>query len=305
MEFAKMGQNLAKSITGSNVKAVLCIRDVSKIGDKIFVPQKSADGDSSIDQMMSKEEKDTIASAEALNQALIKRAQQSLKGGSVATFSDIKKIVAGTDDKTGEKYNFIALEVQYNPSSLRLDTTAGRQRKYEGGQGDVRMQTYDPPVSTTLSCELIFDDFNNMDAFMLSDNPLTGMTASNVANSVVNNFTKTKHSVQRQMEGLMAMLAVPAARHVIFYWGELCFRGEVTELVTKYTMFNKKGYPIRGTVGMQIRQGDGSDPNGPDAPFMYDEKYWLDAFDQTFSTSIKGASTFSKVTNNSLLNLKL
>ena len=35
-------------------------------------------------------------------------------------------------------------------------------------------------------------------------------------------------------------------------------RGEMTEVTTKYTMFNKKGYPIRGTVTIQIRQGDGS-----------------------------------------------
>ena len=80
----------------------------------------------------------------------------------------------------------------------------------------------------------------------------------------------------------------------------------MTEVTTKYTMFNKKGYPIRGTVTIQIRQGDGSaEAKDPDKAYRYDDSYWISSFDKTFTPMGAGQSTFSKVTNNNFLNLKL
>ena len=176
---------------------------------------------------------------------------------------------------------------------------------YSGEAGSPQVQQYTAPASTTLSCELLFDNVNNMDAFMVGDNPITGMTASNIKNAAMSAF-KGEYSVQRQMEGLISLLSVPSARHVIFYWGAMCFRGEVTEVTTKYTMFNKKGYPIRGTAGIQIRQGDGSPgAREPDLAYRYDDSYWDDSFKKTFTDEGKGQSAWKAATNNSLLNLKL
>ncbi len=292
MQFKKMAQNFGSSLTGNISKAVLCIRKVDSVAKPNTTDKKSE----AVDDLTDAEVK-SIDDVNKVNDALMKKAEKTLKKSKAVSFSDIKSIA---DSKS-----YIALEVQYNPTSLRLDTTAGRQMKYEGGAGDVQVKQYVAPASTTLSCELLFSDFNNMDAFMLSDNPLTGATASNIANTITS-AAKGKYSVQRQMEGLLSLLAVPEARHVIFFWGAMSFRGEMTEASTKYTMFNKNGYPIRGTVGIQIRQGDGNDGvTGVDAAFKYDDSYWHKAFDQTFTADGPGRSAFSKVTNNSLLNLKL
>lgn len=285
-------QNVGSSASGNISKAILCIRKVESVAPSPKVKKK----DQGIDQLTPAETK-AIDDVVKVNEKLMALAEKTLKGGKTASFKDVRSAVEGQ--------NYLALELQYNPSSLRLDTTAGRQMKYEGGAGDVQLKEYVAPSSTTLSCELLFDDVNNMDAFMLADNPLTGATPSNIANTATSAI-KGKYSVQRQMEGLLSLLTVPEARHVVFFWGSMCFRGEMTEVTTTYTMFNKKGYPIRGTVGIQIRQGDGNEGvTGIDKEFRYDESQWRKSFDATFTEKGSGLSGWRKATTNNILNLKL
>ena len=149
MDFGKMAQNLGQSLTGNISKAILCIRKTDKVG----VSKNGAAG--SVDEI-SPAELSTIndmAGADGkggLNNELMKLAQKTLDKGKTAKYSEI----AG---KAKDK-NFIALELQYNPTSLRLDTTAGRQMTYGGGAGSTQVQQYTPPASTTLSCEFLFQD---------------------------------------------------------------------------------------------------------------------------------------------------
>ena len=282
-------QNLGAGITGNIVKAVLCIRNPKNLDDvSMNVPQKND---------LSPTEKAAITDVVNLNAKLMEKAEASLAGGAAATFKDIK----GTANDNG----YICLEVQYNPNTIRLDTTAGRQVNYKGEHADVDVQRYIAPASTTLSCELLFDDVNNMDAFMIGDNPITGLSVSNVKNAIAS-AGKGKYSVQTQMEGLLSLLTISQARHVIFFWGDMCFRGEMTQVTTSYTMFNKKGYPVRGKVGIQIRQGDGtSEATGLDALYAYDESHWQKAFDATFTENGDSQSDWRDYTNNGLLNLNL
>lgn len=276
-------------MTGNINKAVLCIRAVNSLGEIRALDTKKKEPPPEV--------LTAIQDIKKIEDQLMKKAENSLNGKKVTTYSDIDGI-AGNN-------GYIAIEVQYNPSSMRLDTSAGRQYKYSGDAGSTQLQKHDAPSSTTLSFELLFDDFNNMDAFMLSDNILTGASVSNLKNTV-SSVKKSKYSVQQQMEGLISLLTIEQARHVIFFWADMCFRGEVIQVNNTYTMFNKKGFPIRGKLGMQIRQGDGSDAAiGMEKKFSYDETYWTKAFNMTFTDNPTGASTFSKATNNSLLNLKL
>lgn len=282
-------QNLGAGVTGNIVKAVLCIRNPKNLDDvSMNVPQKND---------LSPTEKASIQDVVTLNAALMEKAEASLAGGKASTFDDIKDVANDN--------GYICLEVQYNPNTIRLDTTAGRQVNYKGEHADVDVQRYIAPASTTLSCELLFDDVNNMDAFMIGDNPITGLSVGNVKNAIAS-AGKGKYSVQTQMEGLLSLLTISQARHVIFFWGDMCFRGEMTQVTTSYTMFNKKGYPIRGKVGIQIRQGDGtSEATGLDALYAYDESHWQKAFDATFTENGDSQSDWRGYTNNSLLNLNL
>ncbi|MCR4591191.1 MAG: hypothetical protein K5668_10275 [Lachnospiraceae bacterium] len=289
MAVGKLFQNLGRSVTGGVNKAVLCIRAVNSLGQIRALDTKKKEPPPEV--------LTAIEDIKKVEDKLMKKAEASLKGKAVATYSDVADAAEGN--------GYIALEVQYNPTSLRLDTSAGRQYKYSGDASATQLQKHDAPSSTTLSFEILFDDTNNMDAFMLGDNPLTNASISNIKNTV-SSVVKRKYSVQEQMDGLMSLLTIEQARHVIFFWGDLCFRGEVIQVNSTYTMFNKKGYPIRGKLGIQIRQGDGSDAAvGMEKKFNYDESYWIKAFEMTFTDKAGGASIFSKATNNSLLNLKL
>ncbi len=277
-----MSQNIGRSATGNVVKAVLCIRTLPK--DEAITYEKK----------ISKEEEEAIEDIVQLNDDLIGRAKETLEGkkGS-ATFNDIKSKASSN--------RYIALEVQYNPESIRLETSAGRQLNYSGGGMGTQVQQVLMPAATNLSFELLFDDVNVQDAFMLEGNPITGASTGNVLKAVESAVTGSGYSVQRQMEGLLALLTVPQSKHVIFFWGAMCFRGEVTEVSTTYTMFNKKGKPVRGKLGMSIRQGSNI---GDEAAYKYDNKYWDEAIDRSFGSSMGSGFGVSDLSNN-LLNLKL
>lgn len=296
MEFGKAFQNFTGSLTGNNTKAVLCIRKV-KIQS---IDQNDNSGIDALSSSMESVDKDISQ----LSNQLMQKAENSLKGKKVTTWEDISRISGS--------YNYTAIEVQYNPSTIRLDTVAGKQMNFNSNKGHVDLQEYKAPSSTTLTLELLFDDTNNMDAFMVGDNPITGMTVANVkdtATSVIKNV-KGGFSVQRQIQGLLSLLAIPAARDVIFFWGDMSFHGQVTEVQAAYTMFNKKGHPIRGKVMLSIRQGDmaSEEKRAKNKNDKYDMQYWDKAFDETFQEAGTGGGildTVNKFTNNSMLNLKL
>jgi len=291
-------QNIGRSATGNIVKAVLCIRSVKKLGDVKSNGISKTGEKENVKFSLSQDLESAITDISALEKDLMKKAEKSLeKGTGSSTFKDIKEDV--------EKSGYIALEVQYNPSSLRLDTSAGRQLNYSGDAGNTQVQQVVTPASTTLSFELLFDDMNVQDAYMLEGNPVTSMSTGNLL-AAGKSALQGKFSVQRQMEGLLSMLSIPQARHAIFFWGDMSFRGEVTSVSTNYTMFNKKGYPVRGTLGMSIRQGDGTDSAGAvDKLFKYEAEHWDKAFDRIFTEKGKKEGIFSQATNNNLLNLKL
>lgn len=127
---------------------------------------------------------------------------------------------------TGSGY--LALEVQYNPSSIHMETQAGRQVQYSGGDlgsgSNNQIVQVVQPVSTTMSLQLIFDDMNPSDAFMLENTALTvGNVTSEIGNAVRNK--KGAYSVQAQIDGLIALLTQDETRQVIFS-GQKCVFGE-------------------------------------------------------------------------------
>lgn len=293
MEMGKMLQNFTGSLTGNITKAVLLVRKVETEN----IDQNNQDV---LDALGGEPEK-VIKNYDQLNQQLLKKAEASLNGKKVATYDDIRALAYDR--------NYIALEVQYNPTTLRLDTAAGMQKDFKGDVQNPELSMYKAPSNTILTMELLFDDVNNMDSFMLGDNPITGMTPSNVANTVTSMVKGTQYSVMRQMQGLLSLLTIKAAQKVIFFWGNMSFHGIVTDVDMQYTMFNKKGNPVRGKVTLSIRQDDEDEIyQARDKNYTYDKDYWNKAFDDTFREEGMGGGMLDKVnkfTNNSMLNLKL
>lgn len=281
-------QNAVSSLTGNLPKAILCVRDLSQVSS-----QNDMEG--------------TAEKAQSLQERLLKSTEDALNGrmedprmGSerFASLTGAKGAMAGS--------GYLALEVQYNPGSIHMDTQAGRQVQYSGGSlGDPsnnQITQIVQPVSTTMSFQLVFDDMNPLDAFMLEN---TAPSAGNLVSGAADIAKKKKggYSVQAQMDGLMSLLTQDVTRQVIFYWARMCFRGELVSVNNRYVMFNKDGNPIRGFVELSIRQGD-------EGKFAYDETYWEEAFTRAFGNAMEDAVTGKagkamKAVQNHFLNINL
>lgn len=278
-------QDAVSSLTGNLPKAILCVRDLS--------------------QAQGGEKGDAAKKASDLQKRLLKSTEDALNGlmednrGGSQTFRSLtgrNGVMAGS--------GYLALEVQYNPSSISMSTQAGKQVQYSGGslgQGGANQITQIvQPVSTTMSFQLVFDDMNPQDAFVLEN---MAPTAGNLVSGTADVARKVRgaYSVQAQMDGLMSLLTQPVTRKVIFYWAKMCFQGELVSVSSRYTMFNKDGNPIRGMVDLTIRQGEESG---------FDVAYWDEAFTRTFgdpgTDQISGKMGMAtKAIQNNLLNIHL
>lgn len=271
--------NAVSGITGNIAKAVIFVRDV-KPGERATV----AEGTSK---------------AEELQKKLLERTKQALSSTSYSSITGKKGMMTNS--------GFLALEVQFNPNNIQMETVAGVEVEYEGGNLGSRSANQivqiKHPASTTMNFELIFDDVNPADAFMLENlAPALGNLTSNVA-SAVKKIKEQDYGVQNIIDGFMSLLTRDITRQIIFFWGKTCFAGELIGVSSRYTMFNKKGRPIRGVVQLSIRQGE-------DAQYTQGKDYWSDAFNKAFGEvglngAVGKASVFEKVTNNNFLNLNL
>ena len=279
-----IAENLVNSLSGNVPKAILCVRNI-----KTLEQITSQDGAEERLRKKRANMKDTLDAAKDLQDAFMKATENALSG---TVSSKARKNLLGQDQA------YLAMEVQYNPSSIQMQTATGSQLDYSGGSmgnmaNNMIIQNI-VPTSTTMNVQLIFDEVNIYDAFMVNNvnSPVGAVTQA--AKYAVDKG----HSVQHQIEGILSLLTMDVTRQVVFYWAKMCFRGELTAVQAHYTMFNKSGNPIRGVVNLSIRQGE-------QAKF-YDPAYWEKAYDNLFKKGkANGKSTFSKATNNNVLNLNL
>ncbi len=279
-----IAENLVNSLSGNVPKAILCVRNI-----KTLEQITSRDGAEERLRKKRANMKDTLDAAKDLQDAFMKATENALSG---TVASKARKNLLGQDQA------YLAMEVQYNPSSIHMQTATGSQLDYSGGSmgnmaNNMIIQNI-VPTSTTMNVQLIFDEVNMYDAFMVNNvNSPVGAIAQAAKYAV-----EKEHSVQHQIEGILSLLTMDVTRQVVFYWSKMCFRGELTAVQANYTMFNKSGNPIRGVVNLSIRQGEQAE--------LFESSYWGKAYENLFTKGkADGKSTFSKVTNNNVLNLNL
>lgn len=158
-----------------------------------------------------------------------------------------------------KKKHFIPIKVQYNPSSIDF---SGERENGEGKDQNVTAESSEKykqdsvyPVNMILRTELIFDDTNIADAFSKIDSGKFSETgAIKAAAGEISNAVGKAPSVQDITELFVAAACSAYTRTVCFLWGNQEFWGELTKVDVQYTMFNKKGSPIRAKVTIEIRQ---------------------------------------------------
>lgn len=181
--------------------------------------------------------------------------------------------------------NYLPVQVQFNPSSISFQGMGGQiRRESVGGAGESQFQQFDTPSETVMSMELIFDDTNNKDAFMMdAELPLISEITSvgGLTQRIEQGVTALqgkKYSVQDTTELFVAAMVQNFTRLVGFAWNKMIFWGELVGVNAQYTMFNKAGAPIRSRVGIQIRQDQAV---GNDDPYAT-ETEWENAFEELF-----------------------
>lgn len=250
--------------------------------------------------------KDEVKSLNDLNSSLLKSTKSRLSPSSM--WDSVKSNFGGKNpDKIGEVTSdgkFIKFTVQYNPSTIRLTSISGKIQSRKADEGIDKLSVYTFQGKSKLSFDLIFDDVDNMNAFQMNDIVNTNISgALNKAGDAISHGG-LNHSVRKRMDAILSLLSSRATQQVIFFWGKMSFRGTITDVGNRFTMFNPQGNPIRGEMHLELTQDKASKDLG------YDEKYWDDAFKKCFSKSAKGVAGASKgsgvmdrLTNNGLINL--
>lgn len=261
-------ENAARSITGSVNKAILCVRKPAKAVVK-------ENGNHQLKGLTNKRPVDLQAALLAEN-----------KGGA---FSFLK-----SKTETAESYGYHVLKVKYNPSKIHFESRAGSF--IHPGPGANTLTQVTMPAETSMSVELLFDEENHADAFLFEKvtNLSVGAAVSDVA-GVVKNVAGEGYTVKPLVEALMGMLTQSETRQVVFYWSQMAFAGEVTNIDAVYTMFNPIGNPIRATVRLTIQQGE----HGTIRERKREGNYWNQAFDKLDG----GGSTIAEKAGN-LLNFR-
>ena len=245
---------------------------------------------------------------------LLKSARSKLKAPT--SLNPLNLVGSQSSDKIGdldtENTNFLRFRVQYNPATIRLYSVNGKIQSRKPEEGVDKLNVYTFTGKSKLSFDLIFDDCDNMNAFMLNDVVNTNITG--VANKGLNTLSHggNNYSVRKRMDAIMSLLSTSATQQVIFYWANMAFRGAITDVGNKFIMFNPQGHPIRGEMHIELTQDNAQ------KQFLYNDKYWTEAFSQTFKrktagklvsegleASAGGSSAVNKAFNNNFINLGL
>ena len=259
-----------------------------------------------------------ILSLRDFEKTLMKKAKQSASIGDTfkgmgSDFVNYFKPGAKSHDTVGtiskDNDEFLRFEFQYNPASMRLYSVNGKIQERSSNAGGVdKLSVMDFSGKSKLSFDIIFDDCDNMNAFMFNDIANANITSGvNKGLSLLQNGGNT-HSIRKKMDAIMSVLSSPATQQVIFYWSKMVFRGTITNVQNSFTMFNPQGNPIRGTMHLEITQ----DKALSEMRFM--EGYWKTAFNECFKEPEGGGdgilagvagqkSWLDKATNNPFLNI--
>ena len=196
------------------------------------------------------------------------------KVASAATMTGTVAALEGKAQTAKALLNYASLEVMYNPSSIQFNSVAGGSYTQLQGPGDGgarQTMQYTRPSSTTMRVQLIFDRVNQFNAFSLYNQGLSLGSAVGVVSNLA-----TDHTVLPYVDGILGLMSTDITRHVMFIWSEMTFHGRLEGVDANFTMFNKKGEPIRATVDINIKESDSMHLT------TAEDTYWNDAFTKAF-----------------------
>ncbi len=171
------------------------------------------------------------------------------------TVEEIQQTAVPDGSKT--KY----FKVKFNPSQVTFMGVGGgrvEKRNYTDSEGKVQIEYQEMKPRIQMNLQLIFDDYERTQAFMLEKFTDTTAAARTVIDGIVTAARGKTYSVRPQVEGFMGALRNGYTRKVKFCWGPMEYSGQMTYINAEYTMFSTDGNPIRANVNMGILLADES-----------------------------------------------
>lgn len=192
-------------------------------------------------------------------------------------------------------------KVKFNPSQVSFMGVGGgrvEKKNYTDSEGNVQIDYQEMKPRIQMNLQLVFDDYERTQAFMLEKFTDTTVAARTVIDGIVTAAKDKTYSVRPQVEGFMGALRNSYTRKVNFYWGNMKYSGEMTYIGAEYTMFSTDGNPIRANVNMGILLAD-------ETLSYHHMGQWQDSYKEVFGKGemTNAGSSLQKVGN--LLNINL
>lgn len=147
------------------------------------------------------------------------------------------------------------MRVKFNPSQLTLNASAIPQNKMNVEGAESRTVSVEQ-ASLNLTVVLSFDDMDTYDSFMWDKYTASLGTVQGFANlgkAIANQAgQRTAHTVQYEVESLIAALRNRYTRTITFCWNDFSFTGSLNTVQARYTMFSTAGRPVRAQVLLRI-----------------------------------------------------
>ena len=248
MGIGNIGKSALQSLTGNIEKAIIEIEDERFRQEEIHKTQVER-------------KKATAQDLGKISGELSKVASKVSETGSVLNKLSVMDGVAQMAEKavqTGTRKK--RFQVKFNPGQVTFTGIGGSQiekKDYIKSEGKVDISYQEMKPRIEMRMQLIFDDYERTEAFMLEKFTDTTAIARTGVNAVVTATTGKTYSVRPQVEGFMGALRNAYTRKVNFYWGKMKYSGELTDISTEYTMFSTDGNPIRANVNLGILLVDG------------------------------------------------
>ena len=155
-----------------------------------------------------------------------------------------------------------SLSFTFNPSSYRITSTPHYHDVRHLSQ-DTEKKEFLGGVARTLSVTLIFDSFSDTDLFSADE----AKDITNITAGVENKLRPITDKIKK----LEMAAHVAGEQHkpplLIFSWGNLNFKGIISDLSVEYTMFSMEGKPIRATAHLTMAEGKDPAISAKESPF--------------------------------------
>ena len=191
------------------------------------------------------------------------------QAGGSNTGTDTASILKGNPPPTYPSSEERYFRVRFNPSELAMNSSTNVARHIDVQTKKMVVDKEKRP-SITLSVPLYFDDVKVWDAFLWD----RFHRPENVALAAKESKDNVCHSVQGEVEALIAALQDPNTRSISFRWANFYFIGQLSSIQAKYTMFSPSGQPIRAQVLLRINHEVDNDMM----------KEWFDSYNKVFPT---------------------